>query len=133
MLSPTRTYAPVVKQVLDNVNRSKIGGMIHCSGGAQTKCAKFGSNLHFIKDNLFETPPLFREIKGCSPNTSWQEMYAVFNMGHRLELMVDEDIAEEIISISESYNIPAQIVGRLEESEGANKVTVKSPYGTFEY
>ena len=133
VLSPTRTYAPVIKKVLDNIDRSKIGGMIHCSGGAQTKCAKFGSNLHFIKDNLFDTPPLFREIKGCSPDTSWKEMYAVFNMGHRLELMVDEDIADEIISISQSYKIDAQIVGRLEENAGFNKVTVKSAYGTFEY
>lgn len=133
VLSPTRTYAPIIKAIFDNLGKSKIGGMIHCSGGAQTKCAKFGSNLHFVKDNLFDTPPLFREIKNCSPNTSWQEMYAVFNMGHRLELMVDESIADEIIAISEGFNIPAQVVGRLEESSSANKVTIKSQYGTFEY
>jgi phosphoribosylformylglycinamidine cyclo-ligase len=133
VLSPTRTYAPVIKQILDNIDRAAIGGMIHCSGGAQTKCAKFGSNLHFIKDNLFDTPPLFREIKACSPNTSWQEMYAVFNMGHRLELMVDENIADQIIKMSEAFNIPAQIVGRLEESASGNKVTIDSQYGKFEY
>lgn len=133
VLSPTRTYAPVIKQILDNIDRAAIGGMIHCSGGAQTKCAKFGSNIHFIKDNLFDTPPLFREIKACSPNTSWQEMYAVFNMGHRLELMVDENIADQIIKMSEAFNIPAQIVGRLEESASGNKVTIDSQYGKFEY
>lgn len=132
VLSPTRTYAPVVKAVFDNVGKEKIGGMIHCSGGAQTKCAKFGTGLHFIKDNLFDTPPLFREIQSCS-GTSWQEMYAVFNMGHRLELMVDESVAEEIMSISRSFDIPAQIVGRLAESSAGNKVSVKSQYGEFEY
>ena len=132
VLSPTRTYAPIVKAVFDNIGKERIGGMIHCSGGAQTKCAKFGSDLHFIKDNLFDTPPLFREIQACS-ETSWQEMYAVFNMGHRLELMVDESIAGEIISISEGFGVPAQIVGRLEENPGSNKVTIKSQYGTFEY
>ena len=112
VLSPTRTYAPIIKSIFDNVGKEKIGGMIHCSGGAQTKCAKFGSNLHFVKDNLFDTPPLFREIKSCSPNTSWQEMYAVFNMGHRLELMVDESIADEIIAISEGFNIIVQPVAK---------------------
>ncbi|MCM8528339.1 MAG: AIR synthase-related protein [Lentisphaeraceae bacterium] len=132
VLSPTRTYAPIVKAVFDNIGKDKIGGMIHCSGGAQTKCAKFGSGLHFIKDNLLDTPPLFREIQSCS-GTSWQEMYAVFNMGHRLELMVDESIADEIISISKSFDIPAQVIGRLEESSAGNKVTIKSQYGTFEY
>lgn len=132
VLSPTRTYAPIVKSVFDNIGKSKIGGIIHCSGGAQTKCGKFGSDLHFIKDNLFDTPPLFREIHECS-GTAWQEMYAVFNMGHRLEFMVDEDIAEEIISISQSFEVPAQIVGRIESNNEGNKVTVKSKYGTFEY
>ena len=132
VLSPTRTYAPIVKSVFDNIGKSKIGGIIHCSGGAQTKCGKFGSNLHFIKDNLFDTPPLFREIHECS-GTAWQEMYAVFNMGHRLEFMVDEDIAEEIISISESFEVPAQVVGRIESNNEGNKVTVKSQYGIFEY
>ncbi len=132
VLSPTRTYAPIVKAVFDQIGKDKIGGMIHCSGGAQTKCAKFGANLHFIKDNMFDTPPLFREIQACS-ETPWQEMYAVFNMGHRLEFMVDESIAQQIIEISESFNVPAQIVGRLEESITGNKVTIKSQYGTFEY
>ena len=133
VLSPTRTYAPIIKAVFDNIGKEKIGGMIHCSGGAQTKCAKFGVGLHFVKDNLFDTPPLFREIKDCSPNTSWQEMYAVFNMGHRLELMVDESIADEIINISKGFDIPAQVIGRLEESKAGNKVTIESQYGTFEY
>ena len=133
VLSPTRTYAPIVKGIFDNIGKDKIGGMIHCSGGAQTKCAKFGVGLHFVKDNLFDTPPLFREIKDCSPNTSWQEMYAVFNMGHRLELMVDESIADEIISISESFDVPAQVIGRIEESAAGNKVTINSQYGDFEY
>ncbi|MCH2206784.1 MAG: phosphoribosylformylglycinamidine cyclo-ligase [Lentisphaerales bacterium] len=132
VLSPTRTYAPIVKSVFDNIGKAKIGGIIHCSGGAQTKCGKFGSNLHFIKDNLFDTPPLFREIHECS-GTEWQEMYAVFNMGHRLEFMVDEDIADEIIAISKGFNVPAQVVGRIESNNEGNKVTVKSPYGTFEY
>ncbi|MCM8534944.1 MAG: phosphoribosylformylglycinamidine cyclo-ligase [Lentisphaeraceae bacterium] len=132
VLSPTRTYAPIVKTVFDNIGKSKIGGIIHCSGGAQTKCGKFGSNLHFVKDNLFDTPPLFREIQACS-GTEWQEMYAVFNMGHRLEFMVDVDIAEEIVAISESFKVPAQIVGHIEPSESGNKVTVKSKYGEFDY
>ena len=132
VLSPTRTYAPIVKAIFDNIGKDKIGGMIHCSGGAQTKCAKFGSNLHFIKDNLLDTPPLFREIQACS-GTSWQEMYAVFNMGHRLELMVDEAIADEIIAISQGFDIPAQVIGRLEASDAGNKVTIKSQYGDFEY
>jgi len=132
VLSPTRTYAPIVKAVFDKIGKEKIGGMIHCSGGAQTKCAKFGNNLHFVKDNMFDTPPLFREIQACS-ETPWQEMYAVFNMGHRLEFMVDESIAQQIIEISESFNVPAQIVGRLEENADGNKVTIKSQYGTFEY
>lgn len=131
VLSPTRTFAPVVKDILKDY-RGVIGGMIHCSGGAQTKCAKFGENLHFIKDNLFDTPPLFKHIQDCS-GTSWQEMYAVFNMGSRLEVMIDEKYANDLIKISESYGIPAQIVGRLEATEGANKVTVESPYGKFEY
>ena len=132
VLSPTRTYAPIVKAVFDQIGKNKIGGMIHCSGGAQTKCAKFGNNLHFVKDNMFETPPLFREIQACS-NTPWQEMYAVFNMGHRLEFMVDESIAQHIIDISESFNVHAQIVGHLEECTNGNKVTIKSQYGTFQY
>ena len=132
VLSPTRTYAPIVKQIFDNLPKSKIGGIIHCSGGAQTKCAKFGNNIHFIKDNLLPVPPLFREIQACS-GTPYQEMYAVFNMGHRLELMVDQDIADEIISISKSFNVEAQVIGRLEENQGGNKVTIKSEFGTFEY
>ncbi|NQZ57335.1 MAG: phosphoribosylformylglycinamidine cyclo-ligase [Lentisphaeraceae bacterium] len=132
VLSPTRTYAPIVKAVFDNIGKSQIGGIIHCSGGAQTKCSKFGENLHFIKDNLFDTPPLFREIQACS-GTEWQEMYAVFNMGSRLEFMVDEAIADEIISISKSFGVDAQIIGRLEESTSGNKVTIDSTYGKFEY
>jgi phosphoribosylformylglycinamidine cyclo-ligase len=132
VLSATRTYAPIVKSVFDNIGKSQIGGIIHCSGGAQTKCGKFGNGLHFVKDNLFDTPPLFREIQDCS-GTEWQEMYAVFNMGHRLEFMVDEDIAEEIISISKSFNVPAKIVGHIDANDSGNKVTIKSPYGEFDY
>ena len=132
VLSPTRTYAPVVKAIFDAVGREQIGGIIHCSGGAQSKCRNFGENLHFIKDNLMETAPLFKYIQECS-GTSWEEMYAVFNMGHRLELMVDEEIADAIIKVSESFDIPAQIIGRLEESSTGNRVTVKSQYGTFTY
>ena len=132
VLSPTRTYAPVVKTIFDELGRDRIGGIIHCSGGAQSKCSKFGSNLHFVKDNLFDIPPLFRYIHECS-NTPWHEMYAVFNMGHRLELMVDEAIADQIISISQNFGIPAQVIGRLEDNQSGNKVTVKSPYGEFTY
>jgi len=115
VLSPTRTYAPVIKQILDNY-RPQIHGMVHCSGGAQTKVLHFIDNLHVIKDNLFEIPPLFRIIQEQS-GTGWAEMYKVFNMGHRMELYVPAEIAPEIIAVSESYGIMAKIVGRCESAK----------------
>lgn len=130
VLSPTRTYAPVIKQILDKY-RPQIHGMVHCSGGAQTKVLHFVDNLHIIKDNLFPVPPLFELIQHES-NTDWQEMYKVFNMGHRMELYIPQEIAAEVISISESFGIPAQIVGRVEASN-EKKVTIHSPFGTFNY
>ncbi len=130
VLSPTRTYAPVVKKFLD-LYRKNVNGIIHCSGGAQTKVLHFVDNVHVIKDNLFEIPELFRVIQAQS-GTDWQEMYKVFNMGHRLEVYVDPEIAPEIIAISKSFNIDAQIIGRVESFEG-KKVTIDSPFGTFEY
>ncbi|HLS37957.1 MAG TPA: AIR synthase related protein [Sphingobacterium bovisgrunnientis] len=130
VLSPTRTYAPVIKQIFDKY-RSQIDGMVHCSGGAQTKVLHFVDKVHVIKDNVFPIPPLFELIQKES-NTDWQEMYKVFNMGHRMELYVAEEIAQDIIAISESFGIPAQIVGRVEASD-KKQVTVSSPYGTFIY
>lgn len=130
VLSPTRTYAPVIKQVLENF-RPQVHGMVHCSGGAQTKVLHFIDKLHVIKDNLFPIPPLFSLIQEQS-GTSWKEMYQVFNMGHRMELYVPENIAEDIIRISQTYNIDARIVGRVTDSP-AKKVTVKSAQGEFEY
>lgn len=130
VLSPTRTYAPVIKQILDNYH-SQIHGMVHCSGGAQTKVMHFVDNLHVIKDNLFEIPPLFRIIQEQS-GTSWPEMYKVFNMGHRMELYVPEAIAGEIIQLSEGFGIPARIAGRCEASEG-KKLSLITENGTFNY
>lgn len=130
VLSPTRTYAPVVKKVLDQF-RSEISGMIHCSGGAQTKVLHFVDNVHVIKDNMFPVPPLFKLIHEQS-GTDWKEMYKVFNMGHRFEIYCDEDVAQEIIKISESFNIDARIIGRVESFEG-KKLTITSGNGTFEY
>ncbi len=130
VLSPTRTYAPVIKKILDQY-RSQIDGMVHCSGGAQTKVLHFVDGVHVIKDNLFPIPPLFELIQKES-NTDWKEMYKVFNMGHRMELYVPEEIAAGIIAISESFGIPAQIIGRVEASD-TKQVTVKSPYGEFVY
>jgi phosphoribosylformylglycinamidine cyclo-ligase len=130
VLSPTRTYAPVIKEILDK-HRNQIHGMIHCSGGAQTKVLHFIENLHVIKDNLFPIPPLFKLIQEES-NTSWEEMYKVFNMGHRMELYVPEELSESIIKISESFNIPARKVGYV-ESATTKKVTIKSEYGNFTY
>ena len=133
VLSPTRTYAPVIKQILDKY-RYQIHGMIHCSGGAQTKVMNFVENMHIVKDNLFPVPPLFRLIQEQS-GTPWEEMYKVFNMGHRMEVYVDEELAEEIIAISKSFNIDAQIVGRCydnDEGEG-NKLTILSEFGKFIY
>ncbi len=130
VLSPTRTYAPVVKKVLEQFKHS-LSGMIHCSGGAQTKVLHFVDNVHIIKDNLFDTPPLFKLIQEQS-QTSWQEMYKVFNMGHRFEFYADPAAAEGIIAIAKSFNIEAQIIGRVESYSG-KKVTIHSGYGTFEY
>ncbi len=130
VLSPTRTYAPVIKKILEKY-RSEIHGMIHCSGGAQTKVLHFVDNLHVIKDNLFPVPPLFRMIQEQS-GTSWREMYQVFNMGHRMELYVPEQIAAEIISISESFGIDARIVGRCESST-SGMLTIQTTEGIFEY
>lgn len=130
VLSPTRTYAPVIRQVLEQF-RPQVHGMVHCSGGAQTKVLHFIENLHVIKDNLFPIPPLFSLIQQQS-GTGWKEMYQVFNMGHRMELYVPENIAEDIIRIAQTYNIEAQVVGRVTDSP-AKKVTVKSEFGTFEY
>ena len=130
VLSPTRTYAPIIKKVLEKY-RYKIDGMIHCSGGAQTKVLHFVKNVHIIKDNMFDIPPLFKLIKDES-NTDWQEMYKVFNMGHRMELYVSSEIAEDIISISKSFNVDAKIVGRVESLNG-KKLTINSEFGNFIY
>lgn len=130
VLSPTRTYAPIIKRILDKYP-SEINGMVHCSGGGQTKILHFVDNLHIIKDTLFEIPPLFKLIQEQS-GTSWQEMYKVFNMGHRMELYVSSAIADSIIQISKEFNVDAKIIGRVEESS-IKKLTVKSDYGIFEY
>lgn len=130
VLSPTRTYAPIIKKVLDKY-RSQIHGMVHCSGGAQTKVLHFVENVHVIKDNLFAIPPLFKAIQEES-NTDWKEMYKVFNMGHRMEVYVPEEIAAGIIEISKSFGVDAQIVGRVEEFDG-KKLTIESEHGTFIY
>ncbi len=130
VLSPTRTYAPIIKKVLENF-KGQIDGMVHCSGGAQTKVLHFVENVHVIKDNLFEVPPLFALIKEQS-GTDWSEMYKVFNMGHRMELYVDEKIAQQIIDISTSFNVDAKIVGRVEAFEG-KKLTINSEFGEFIY
>jgi phosphoribosylformylglycinamidine cyclo-ligase len=130
VLSPTRTYAPVIKSILDQ-HRSQIHGMVHCSGGAQTKVLHFIENLHIIKDNLFPIPPLFKLIQEQS-GTDWKEMYKVFNMGHRMEIYVPQEIANEIIEISKSFGIDAQIVGRVESAE-KKQVTIISENGTFIY
>ena len=130
VLSPTRTYAPIIKQILDQY-RDKIDGMVHCSGGAQTKILHFLEKGHVVKDELFPIPPLFKMIQEES-GTKWEEMYQVFNMGHRMELYVDPSIAQEIIAISERFGVPAKIVGRVEESD-AKELTIRSEYGTFNY
>ncbi len=130
VLSPTRTYAPIIKLILDKY-RSQICGMIHCSGGAQTKVLHFVDNLHIVKDNMFNLPPLFKLIQEES-KTKWKEMYKVFNMGHRMELYVPEDIADDIIRISKSFNVDAQIIGRVERYSG-KKLTIDSEFGKFIY
>ncbi|BDD00209.1 AIR synthase related protein [Persicobacter psychrovividus] len=131
VLSATRTYAPIAQAIFKN-HRAHIDGMVHCSGGAQTKVGHFiGDNIHVIKDNLFEIPPLFKLIHQES-GTDWKEMYKVFNMGHRLEIYLDEQYAQEIIDISKSFGVDAKIIGRVEEAP-AKKVTLKTENGTFEY
>ncbi|WP_299162868.1 AIR synthase related protein [uncultured Tenacibaculum sp.] len=131
VLSPTRTYAPIIKEILSKFNSDTVHGMIHCSGGAQTKILHFVDNLHIVKDNMFPIPPLFKLIQEQS-KTDWKEMYQVFNCGHRMELYVSPEIADEIMTISKSYNVNAQIVGRVEATD-KKKLTIKSEYGTFEY
>jgi phosphoribosylformylglycinamidine cyclo-ligase len=130
VLSPTRTYAPIIKKILDK-HRADIHGMVHCSGGAQTKVLHFVEDVHVIKDDLFDIPPLFELIQKES-GTDWKEMYKVFNMGHRMEVYVSPEIAESIMEISKSFNVDAKIVGRVEESN-TKRLTIKSPYGEFEY
>ena len=131
VLSPTRTYAPVIKKILNKFDSTSIHGMIHCSGGAQTKILHFIDNLHIIKDNLFETPPLFSIIQKES-STEWKEMYKVFNMGHRMELYVNPNVAEEIVNISKSFGVNAKVIGRVEPND-IKKLTIRSEHGTFEY
>ena len=130
VLSPTRTYAPVVKKLLDTL-RPEIHGMVHCSGGAQTKVLHFVENVRVVKDNLFPVPPLFKTIQEQS-GTDWAEMYKVFNMGHRLEVYLSPEHAEEVIAISESFGIPAQIVGRIEACD-QTELIIKSEFGEFRY
>lgn len=131
VLSPTRTYAPIVKEILHQIGSKNICGMVHCSGGGQTKILHFIEDLHVIKDNLFEVPPLFKLIQNQS-DTDWKEMYQVFNMGHRMELYVDESRAAQIIKISEDFGVDAQIIGRVEASN-KKRLTIKSAMGVFEY
>jgi len=130
VLSPTRTYAPIIKKILDNY-RNQIHGMIHCSGGAQTKVLNFVEDIHIIKDNMFELPPLFKLIKEQS-GTPWHEMYKVFNMGHRMELYVSSDIADDLIKISKSFDVDARIIGRCKKSS-SKKLTIQTEFGKFEY
>ena len=131
VLSPTRTYAPIIKEILSKFSSDEVHGMIHCSGGAQTKILHFVENLHIVKDNMFPIPPLFKLIQEQS-KTDWKEMYQVFNCGHRMELYVSPSVAEDIISISKSFNVDAKIIGRVEDASN-KKLTIKSEYGTFEY
>lgn len=131
VLSPTRTYAPIISKILEAFGPQQIHGMIHCSGGAQTKILHFVDNLHIIKDNLFSIPPLFKLIQQQS-NTDWKEMYQVFNCGHRMELYVPKEVANHIIAISESFGVAAKIVGRVEKSD-TKKLTIESEFGTFIY
>ena len=130
VLSPTRTYAPIIKRILDTM-RSEIHGMVHCTGGAQTKVMHFVENKHVIKDNLFPIPPLFKLIKEESA-TDWKEMYKVFNMGHRMEIYTAEENAQQIIYIAREFGVEARIIGHVKDAEH-NHLTIKSEYGTFEY
>ena len=131
ILSPTRTYAPVVYELLEQFP-GLIKGMVHCSGGAQTKCLKFGENLHFIKDNLFPTPAIFKAIRKVS-NTDWKEMYKVFNMGHRMEVYCEPDQADAVIEVAGSFNIEARVVGRTEKSNTGNRLSLVHGTEIFEY
>ena len=131
VLSPTRTYAPIIKEILSKYSSNSIHGMIHCSGGAQTKILHFIDNLHVVKDNMFSVPPLFKLIQNQS-KTDWKEMYQVFNCGHRMEIYTSPEVAEDIIKISKSYQVDAKIIGRVEASD-VKKLTIKSDYGVFEY
>jgi phosphoribosylformylglycinamidine cyclo-ligase len=131
VLSPTRTYAPIIKAILNAYNSDSIHGMVHCSGGAQTKILHFIDNLHIVKDNMFEVPPLFKLIQEQS-QTEWKEMYQVFNCGHRMELYVKPDVADAIIAISKSFNVDAKVIGSVKASD-QKKLTIKSKYGTFSY
>ena len=132
VLSPTRTYAPIIKDILSKYKSDSIHGMVHCSGGAQTKILHFVENLHIIKDNLFDTPPLFKLIQEES-GTDWKEMYQVFNMGHRMEIYCPQEVADDLIAISKSYNVDAQIVGRVEDSPSGKKLSIHSVLGDFTY
>ncbi len=131
VLSPTRTYAPIVKKLLSKYNSTDIHGMVHCSGGAQTKILHFIDNLHIVKDNLFDVPPLFKLIQEQS-GTDWKEMYQVFNCGHRLEIYVNPTLVDDVIEISKSFGVDAQVIGKVEASE-TKRLTIKSTYGIFEY
>jgi phosphoribosylformylglycinamidine cyclo-ligase len=131
VLSPTRTYAPIIKAILKACSTENIHGMVHCSGGAQTKILHFIDEHHIIKDNMFPIPPLFKLIQEQS-KTDWKEMYQVFNCGHRMELYVQPEIAKGIIEIASKFDVDAQIIGRVEASP-TKKLTVKSDFGTFEY
>jgi len=131
VLSPTRTYAPIIKEILKKFTSKDIHGMVHCSGGAQTKILHFIDNLHIVKDNMFAIPPLFKLIQEQS-KTDWKEMYQVFNCGHRMELYVPEEVANELINISKSFNVDAQVIGSVEAS-ATKKLTIKSEFGTFKY
>ena len=130
VLSPTRTYAPIIKKILDS-HRKHIHGMVHCSGGAQTKVLHFVDDVHVIKDNMFDVPPLFKLIQEQS-GTDWKEMYKVFNMGHRMEIYINEEYADQIINISKEFGVDAKIIGRVEKNKG-KKLTIKSPYGEYVY
>ncbi|OIQ29580.1 MAG: phosphoribosylformylglycinamidine cyclo-ligase [Bacteroidetes bacterium MedPE-SWsnd-G2] len=131
VLSPTRTYAPIIKKILSQFTSNEVHGMIHCSGGAQTKILHFVDQLHIIKDNMFEVPPLFKLIQEQS-KTDWKEMYQVFNCGHRMEIYVKPEVAEQIIEISQSFNVDAKIIGSVEAAD-KKKLTIKSEYGEFQY
>ncbi|MDG2165163.1 MAG: AIR synthase-related protein [Flavobacteriales bacterium] len=130
VLSPTRTYAPIIKKILES-HRKNIHGMVHCSGGAQTKVLHFVDDVHVIKDNMFDVPPLFKLIQEQS-GTDWKEMYKVFNMGHRMEIYINEEYADDIINISKEFGVDAKIIGRVEQNIG-KKLTIKSPYGEYVY